>query len=172
MPTEDWRISADFYLTAAASLFGGARRLERPLGSYRVHGMNNEACAKETSTFRSRIRLDLSLYDEIFRLTNGKVAALENWLGTCPQHWVRRMKLFRERPDDYAWPDTLASLTARAAKACWREPNRTFQQRLAYTAFVITYGLLPRGATPGMRKLLRRIDGAEPGRTYRGLLGA
>lgn len=171
MPTEGWRISADFYLTGAASLCGGARRLERPLGMYRVHGRNNEACAEETSSFRSRINLDLRLYDGLSRLMDGRMATLENWLGTCPQHWVRRIKLLRERPDDYPWTDSLASLTARAAKACWREPNRTIQQRLAYTAFVITYGLLPRTAIAGARKLLRWLDGEHPGRTYRGVLG-
>ncbi|HEX5412414.1 MAG TPA: glycosyltransferase [Terriglobia bacterium] len=171
MPTEGWRISADFYLTATASLFGGARRLERPLGMYRVHGMNNEACAEETSSFRSRINLDLRLYDGLSRLMDGRMTTLEKWLGACPQHWVRRIKLLRERPDDYPWTDSLAALTARAAKACWREPNRTVQQRLAYTAFVVTYGLLPRTARTGAGKLLRWMDGQHPGRTYRGVLG-
>ena len=172
IPDEHWRGCADMYVNASSTLFGEVVRLEQPLATYRIHGRNNEACAEEVASFRNRTRLDLRLYDDLFNLTDGKMPTLENWLGTSPQHWVRRIKLLRERPGDYPWPDTFGSLTAHAAKACWREPGRSFRHRLAYTIFVFAYGLLPSKATSGLRWILRTMDGRERGRTFRVLLGA
>ena len=166
IPEEDWRISADAYLNTA-SLFGEVRCLKQPLGCYRVHGANNSWCAEPLRLVRTRLDYDLRMYNVVFRLTGRKVGSLENWLGACPQHWVRRIKLLRENPQDYPWPDSLPKLTFRAVKATWRQPNRNFRRRLAYTVFAVGYAILPRKATQAMWS----VEGRGRGRGLRRLLG-
>ena len=173
VPEPDWRVNADYYLNSASLPYGGAVRLAEPLGRYRVHGTNNYyASHDELSSFRERIRLDLKLYESMFRLTDGKIGSLEHWLGTSPQHWIRRIKSLRESPQDHPWPDTFAGLTTRAVKAAWREPHKAFHQRFAVTFFAIAYGLTPKKAAHVFRGVLSRIDDGDRGRTFRRLLGA
>lgn len=155
VPEEDWKINADYYLNAASSLFGEARRLARPLVKYRIHGNNNIMGADLQYSMRKRLHNDRSLYDALFRLTNGKVGSLDDWLGRSPQHWVSRIRWLRESPQDYPWPDTLPGLTARAVRAAWRQPERKLHQRLAFTIYAFAYGLLP-------RKLTRLLGKAVP----------
>lgn len=144
IPEEEWRIGPDFYVSATTSLFGEAQRLGLELGKYRVHGKNNGVCAEPLYRARKCVRRDLDLYAVLLRLTEGKIGPLEKWLSRAPQHWVCRIRLLRESPCDYPWPDTLAGLTARAVKAVWHQPNRKFHQRLVYTAYALSYGMLPR----------------------------
>ena len=154
IPEEEWRIAPDFYVSATTSLFGEAKRLARPLGDYRVHGKNNGVCVELPYQAKKHIHYHLRLYDAMFRLTDGKVGSLENWLGRCPQHWICRIRLLRERPHEYSWPDTLPGLTVRAVKAAWRQPERRFHQRLAYSIYALAYGLFPRKLTRLLGKLV------------------
>jgi glycosyltransferase involved in cell wall biosynthesis len=155
MPEGDWRIAADCYVIGTTSLFGEAKLLGRSLGKYRIHGDNNGECAEVLERARKHIHHELRLHDAFFRLTKGEVGPLERWLSRSPQHWVCRIRLFRESPHDYPWPDTLAGLTARAVKAAWRQPGRMFHQRLAYSLYAVAYGIFP-------RKLTRLLGKAIP----------
>lgn len=43
MPEQDWRQHADSYLNTLACAYGSIRRIDEPLGRYRVHGLNDYA---------------------------------------------------------------------------------------------------------------------------------
>lgn len=155
IPEKEWWIGPDYYVTATTSLFGEARHLALPLGKYRIHGSNNGACQELLHQAKRHVSVDLSLYDALVRLTDGKIAPLQRWLGTSPQHYICRIKWLRESPDDYPLQDTLPSLTLRAVKAAWRQPNRSFRQRTSYSAYAFAYGALPRGITRLLGKVVR-----------------
>ncbi len=167
IPESVWKGCPDFYL-AAVGLFGRVERLRPALAKYRLHGRNNQASADPLAVVRKRLHLDLELYDVLFRLTDGKIAPLEDWIGGCPQHWVRRIISLRKDPQSHAWPDRLWDLTLRAIKATWRQPDRNFRRRLAYSVFVVGYSTLPR-KTIGA---LEQTDAGERGRLFTSLLGA
>lgn len=167
IPEVDWRACPDVYLTAAG-LFGEVKCLRQPLARYRVHGSNNLACGEPLAVVRNRIELDFKLYYSLFRLTGGKIGPLEEWIGGCPQHWVRRILSRRENPDDDPWQGSLAHLTMKAIKATWRQPQRNLRRRLAYSIFAVAYSTLP---TKSFR-FLQDIDGGGRGRTFRRLLGS
>lgn len=171
IPDEDWKICADYYLCAMSTLFGEVKCLRQPLVKYRLHGGNNYSSGGDVDESRKKIFFDLKLHGALSQFTDGRIRPLEDWLGACPRHWLKRIKLLREKPRDYPWPDTLPALTVRAVKACWHEPDRSFYHRLAYSAFVLAYGLLPRKATLRLRNVIRKVDGQESGKTFRFLLG-
>ncbi|TAM79843.1 MAG: glycosyltransferase family 2 protein [Acidobacteria bacterium] len=166
MPEEGWRIAADLFLTAAC-LFGETLCLRQPLGKYRVHRDAGHPQDNVVWAVTTHVSLDLKLHDTLFRLTGGKIGSLEHWLSACPQHWIMRIKSLRESPNDYPWPDSLPGLTLRAIKATWRQPDRNFRRRLAYSIFAFGYAVLPKKATGAMW----RVDGGERGRVLKRLLG-
>lgn len=167
IPESEWKACPDIYLTAV-NLFGEVGCLRQPLAKYRLHGRNSLACAEPLAVIRNRLYLDHRLYDVLCRLTDGKIVPLEDWLGGCPQHWVRRIISLRMDPHTHPWPDTLPDLTVRAIKATWRQPGRNFRRRLAYSLLVIAYSTLP-GSALGA---LEEIDAGERGSVLRVLLGA
>lgn len=167
MPEDGWKIAADICLTAT-SLFGETVCLREPLGKYRVHRDAGHPQDDVAWADRNRVRLDLKFYEILHRLTDGKIGPLEQWLGACPLHWVRRIRWLRESPNDYPWPDTLPGLVAHAIGATWRQPGRNFRRRVAYTVFVVGHAILPRKTSYGMW----RIEGQERGRVFKRLLGA
>lgn len=166
IPEVDWTACPDVYLTAAG-LFGEVKCLRQALARYRVHGSNNLACGDPLAVIRNRIELDFKLYYSLFRLTGGKIVPLEEWIGGCPQHWVRRIVSRRENPDDDPWQGSLPLLTMNAIKATWRQPQRNWRRRLAYSIFTVAYSTLP---TRSFR-FLQEIDGGARGRTFRRFLG-
>jgi glycosyltransferase involved in cell wall biosynthesis len=167
IPESVWRVCPDFYLTAV-NLFGDVGCLRQPLASYRLHGSNNLACADPLAVIRNRLFLDLQLYDVLAGLTDGKIAPLKEWIGGCPQHWVRRIISLRKGPKSHPWKDRLFDLTVRAIEATWRQPDRNFRRRLAYSIFVVAYSTLPRKAIG----VLQAIDAGERDPWIRRLLGA
>ncbi|HEX5412413.1 MAG TPA: glycosyltransferase family A protein [Terriglobia bacterium] len=166
IPEVDWRACPDVYLTAAG-LFGEVKCLRQPLARYRVHGSNNLACGDPLAVIRNRIELDFKLYYSLFRLTEGKIGTLDEWIGGCPQHWVRRIVSRRENPCDDPWQGSLRHLTMKAIQSTWRQPQRNLRRRLAYSIFAIAYSTLPRRAL----RFLQEIDGGARGGTFRRLLG-
>lgn len=167
IPESAWKGCPDFYL-AAVGLFGKVGCVRRPLASYRLHGSNNLACADPLAVIRNRLILDFQLYDVLASLTDGKIAPLKEWIDGCPQHWVRRIISLRTDPQNHPWPDRLFDLTVRAIKATWRQPDRNFRRRLAYSIFVVAYSTLPGNALG----ILQEIDASERDPWTRRLLGA
>ncbi|TAM79842.1 MAG: glycosyltransferase [Acidobacteria bacterium] len=166
IPETEWTACPDMYL-AAAGLFGEVKRLRQPLAKYRVHGSNCLACGEPLAVIRNRIQLDIKLYQALDRLTDGKMMPLEEWVGACPQHWVRRIVLRREGARDDSRPESLPRLTMKAVKATWRQPERNIRRRLAYSIFAVAYSTLPRKAIG----YLLEIEGGARGRVLKGLLG-
>lgn len=167
MPAVGWSVSPDFYLIASG-LFGEVGCLRKPLGKYRIHGANNVACADSLEVIRNRLFLDVRLHDLLFRLMEGKVGSLEQWLSGCPEHWIRRIISLREGPCDHPWQDTILRLIVQAVESTWRQPNRNIRRRLAYSVFAVGYGVAPRKII----NFMRQIDTGERGRGLRKFLGA
>lgn len=163
IPEEGWSNSADIYLNAGTSLFGAVKCLRRALGMYRLHGENYDACAEPMLALRRRLQLDLRLHQELSRLTEGKIAPLEDWLGACPGYWERRMRSFREAPESHPWPDTLPYLTHQAIKAAWRHPSMSLRRKITYTILAVTYRQLPERAARVVRRALGRQTPAYQG---------
>ena len=166
IPEAEWKACPDLYLTAAG-LFGEVKCLRQPLARYRVHGSNNLACGDPLAVVRNRIELDFKLYYSLFRLTGGKIGSLEEWIGGCPQHWVRRILSRRGNPADDPWQGSLPHLTMKAIKATWRQPQRNLRRRLAYSIFAVAYGTMPKKSF----RFLQEIDGGARGGTFRRFLG-
>jgi glycosyltransferase involved in cell wall biosynthesis len=154
IPEEDWKMAADYYVCATSPLFGEVRRLGQPLGKYRIHGQNDHLSATHSlARIRRSVDLNFKLYCELARLTDWKIGSIERWLGTYPEHWIRRITSLRESPHDHPWPDSFTGLTVRAVKATWRRPSWGFRRRLAYTLYAIACGSLPKK----LARLLKRL---------------
>jgi glycosyl transferase family 2 len=191
--SEEWANACEGYLTLASGLFGDVRHLEQPLGKYRVHEDNSSwarppVAMKEQPPGKRRVREDrpcaerklaslgyirclvhhvLLLHHELSRLAGGRIGPLENWLGTCPQHWIARIASLRESPHDHPWPDSRLGLMGRAMKATWRQPYWNFRRKLAYTAFAVAYSILPWKAACA----LKNMEGRARRGAFRRLLG-
>lgn len=166
IPETEWKACPDVYLTAAG-LYGEVKCLREALARYRIHGSNALACGDPLAVIRNRIELDFKLYYSLYRLTGGKIGSLDEWIGGCPQHWVRRIVSRRGNPGDDPWQGSLPHLTMKAIKATWRQPQRNWRRRLAYSIFAVAYSTLP---TKSFR-FLQEIDGGARGRTFRRLIG-
>jgi glycosyltransferase involved in cell wall biosynthesis len=157
VPEEDWTMGADAFLAVLSSVLGEVVCLEKALGKYRIHGHNNVAGANPGLVeIRRGIIGDLSLYASLHELTHGEIGTLEEWLSRYPPHWVGRITSLRESPADHPWDDKLFPLMHRAVSATWRQPYWNLRRRLAYSVWVIGYGLSPKRMAPALRRLERR----------------
>jgi len=156
IPESDWKICADAVLTAASSLFGEVVSLNRPLGKYRVHGKNRIAGGPESvAEVRRAIQSDVNLHRFLRRLAPDQIGTFEQWLSRYPQHWVGRISSLRESPRDHPWDDERFELMSRAVAATWRQPYWNVRRKLAYSAWVVGYGISPKR----IAQTLRRIEG-------------
>jgi hypothetical protein len=58
IPEDKYRTCPDSYLSTLAPLFGQIRKVDQPLGCYRVHGRNHHM-----ATFDEKLAFDLGLYE-------------------------------------------------------------------------------------------------------------
>lgn len=154
IPAREWRICADAFLTAASSLFGETLLLDRPLAKYRVHGKNNVAGIDNDVARIRRATVDnLNLYASLRRLAPDRIGSCDEWLGAYPQHWVGRMTSLRESPADHPWPDRIAGLMRKAIWATWRQPYWNVRKKLAYSVWLLAYGVAPKRIARALKEM-------------------
>lgn len=155
MPTEPYRISADHYLSNLSALHGPVLAIDRPLGSYRVHGDNADhrsgfdlararSILSRTSTTRAELiahgrKLGVTMPDEPdgFRsLTND----------------AARLVSARSAPmADHPFPDDRRStLLVRAVRSAVGRQDLPPHRRAMAAGWVLALGLAPATFLPSI----------------------
>lgn len=92
MPEQEFRIGADTYLFEMVALYGAVKKVDEPLGSYRIHNQNNY----HNKSFSDKLNAEITFYDALFdtmdvyckklKLNNDlKVWRENSWFHKLPQ---------------------------------------------------------------------------------------
>jgi glycosyltransferase involved in cell wall biosynthesis len=143
---DDYKLTADDYLSVLVPFAGEVAAVEEPLGAYRIHGSNQWALATVTSDRLHRfIRHDLVVYKLL--LDKAKELGYE-----LPQDFeLRSMARFQVRlaslrlnPENHPIEhDQLFSLISSGIQSIWKYTTFSWQKQLIYTMWFLWTGLLP-----------------------------
>ena len=148
MPTEPYRISADHYLSNLSALHGPVVAVDRPLGSYRVHGANADhrpgfdldrarSILTRTTTTRSL------LIEHGQRLGVVMPAAAEGFRSLTQD--ALRLASYRSRPrDGHPFPDDrLGSLLGRAWRSALGRTDLPMARRALAVGWLAAVAVVP-----------------------------
>ncbi len=149
MPTEPYRISADHYLSNLSALYGPILAVDRPLGSYRIHGAN----ADHRSRFdleRARSILVRTRATRSLLIEHGRRLGLDVPTDTdrfrSLTHDAQRLVSYRADPRPaHPFPtDRWAPLVGRAGRSAMARVDLPPVRRALALAWVAALGLAPR----------------------------
>ena len=149
MPTGPYRISADHYLSNLSALYGPVLAVDRPLGSYRIHGANADHRAR-FDLERARSILVRTVATRSLLIEHGRRLGLPVPADTdrfrSLTHDAQRLVSFRAGPPpDHPFPeDRWGSLLGRAGRSAAGRDDLPPIRRLLALAWVAALGLAPR----------------------------
>ncbi|WP_071189897.1 glycosyltransferase [Trichormus sp. NMC-1] len=143
---DEYKLTADDYLSFQIPFYGNVVALEKPLGAYRIHDMNQWALATVTSSrFQRFVRHDL----QNFALLTQKAKALGYEIPADLEQrsigrlWSRIISL-RLDPQKHPVPsDRTVNLIYYGIRCLWKYSDFNWQKRLFYSLWFIWVGLMP-----------------------------
>lgn len=149
MPAEDYRISADHYLSNLSALYGEVASIERSLGSYRVHGANADHRAG-FDLDRTRATLVRTRVTHEHLIEHGRDAGLT--MPASPDGFrslseaAARLASYRSEPQGrHPFPgDRWVVLVGRALRAATGRTDLALHRRLLAAAWIATLAVVPR----------------------------
>lgn len=152
VPEGEYRISADGYLVTVAPLYGRVVSIDRPLGTYRVHGSNlwnlwATPGAVNAQPFRGRLDHDLVRYAALGKacaalgLRPREDPGLRDWM-----HLENRLCSLCLEPEQHPIKgDRRWSLALRGAWEALADARLIARWRTLLALWFLAVGLLPRG---------------------------
>lgn len=143
---DEYKLTADDYLSVLIPLYGEVVAIEEPLGAYRIHTSNQWALAEVTSDrFRRFVRHDLQRCELLKRKASelGYQVPEDIDLRFFGRVWSRLASL-RLEPQEHLVPsDRPLPLIYYGIRSLWKYSDFNWQKRLIYSLWFIWVGLLP-----------------------------
>lgn len=143
---DDYKLTADDYLSILIPFYGTVSAIETPLGAYRIHGDNQWALADVSADrFRRFVKHDLQNFD----LLVAKAAELKHSVPhdleqrAIGRIWSRIISLRLDPQEHPVATDTAWGLMRQGIRTLWKYSNFNWKKRVVYTVWFLWVGLLP-----------------------------
>jgi glycosyltransferase involved in cell wall biosynthesis len=143
---DEYKLTADDYLSFQVPFYGDVAAIEEPMGAYRIHDTNQWALATVTAArFQRFVRHDL----QNFALLTQKAAELGYDVPSDLEHraigrlWSRIISLRLDPQTHPVSSDRPLDLICRGIHSLWKYSDFGWQKRLFYSLWFIWVGLMP-----------------------------
>jgi glycosyltransferase involved in cell wall biosynthesis len=143
---DEYKLTADDYLSFQVPFYGNIAAIEEPLGAYRIHAANQWALATVTAArFQRFVRHDL----QNFALLNQKANELGYEIPSDLEQrsigrlWSRIISLRLDPQNHPVSSDRPLNLIYCGIRTLWKYSDFNWQKRLFYSLWFIWVGLLP-----------------------------
>lgn len=143
---DEYKLTADDYLSFQVPFYGNVAAIEEPLGAYRIHDTNQWALATVTSArFQRFVRHDL----QNFALLTQKAKELGYEVPSDLEQrsigrlWSRLISLRLDSQNHPVKSDRPLNLIYSGIRSLWKYSDFNWQKRFFYTIWFIWVGLLP-----------------------------
>ncbi|MDZ4873598.1 MAG: Undecaprenyl-phosphate 4-deoxy-4-formamido-L-arabinose transferase [Chroococcidiopsis cubana SAG 39.79] len=143
---DEYKLTADDYLSISIPFYGEVAAIEEPLGVYRIHNSNQWALATVTGDrFHRFVRHDLQNYSLLLQKANELGYKLPKDLEqrAIGRLWSRIISL-RLDPQNHPIPlDRPLSLVYQGIRSLWKYSHFNWQKRSIYSLWFIWVGFMP-----------------------------
>lgn len=143
---DEYKLTADDYLSISIPFYGEVAAIEEPLGVYRIHNSNQWALATVTGDrFQRFVRHDLQNYSLLSQKANELGYQLPKDLEqrAIGRLWSRIISL-RLDPQNHPIPsDRSLSLVYKGIRSLWKYSHFNWQKRAIYSLWFIWVGFMP-----------------------------
>lgn len=144
---DEYKLTADDYLSTLVPFHGEVAAIEEPLGAYRIHGTNQWALATVSpSRFQRFVRHDLQNYALLVTKATelGYEVPLDLEQRSIGRLWSRINSL-RLDPVNHPVPgDRASTLVYQGIRSLWKYSDFNWQKRLIYSLWFLWVGFMPR----------------------------
>ncbi len=143
---DEYKLTADDYLSTSIPFYGEVAAIEEPLGAYRIHNNNQWALASVTSDrFRRFVRHDLQNYALLVHKANELGYAVPKDLEqrSIGRLWSRIISLKLDSTNHPVASDRTLSLIYQGIRSLWKYSAFNWQKRLIYSLWFLWVGLMP-----------------------------
>lgn len=143
---DEYKLTADDYLSVLVPFYGEVKAIEEPLGAYRIHSNNQWALATVTGDrFHRFIRHDLQVYELLINKAKELSYDLpQDFELRSPGRFQTRLASLRLSPESHPISsDKPLSLVYSGIYSTWKYSHSSLQKRLIYTMWFFWVGLLP-----------------------------
>lgn len=143
---DEYKLTADDYLSVLIPFYGEVEAIEEPLGAYRIHASNQWALATVTGErfhrfIKHELVVDKLLFDKAKELSYELPQDFE--LRSMSRFQVRLASL-RLAPESHPIAqDQRFSLVRSGIQSIWRYSNLSWSKQLIYTFWFLWVGLMP-----------------------------
>lgn len=151
---DEYKLTADDYLSFQVPFYGHVKAIEEPLGAYRIHSSNQWALSTVTAArFQRFVRHDLQNFDLIIKKAKefdyDYPSDLEQ--RSIGRLWSRIISLRLDPKEHPIAEDRALNLIYEGIRSLWKYSDFNWQKRLLYSAWFLWVGLFPLSlATPAI----------------------
>ncbi|OKH23028.1 glycosyl transferase [Hydrococcus rivularis NIES-593] len=143
---DEYKLTADDYLSTLIPFYGEVEAIEAPLGAYRIHNKNQWALATVTSDrFHRFVRHDLQNYGLLVKKANelGYKVPEDLELRSIGRLWSRISSLRLDARKHPVPSDRSLPLIYQGIRTLWKYSGFKWQKRLIYSLWFVWVGLMP-----------------------------
>lgn len=143
---DEFKLTADDYLSILMPFYGDIAAIEEPLGAYRIHSNNQWALVNITSErFRRFVKHDLQNYALLVEKATefGHVVPEDLEQRAIGRLWSRIISLRLDPQNHPVQTDNLLQLTYQGIRSLWKYSSFNVQKRIIYSLWFIWVGFLP-----------------------------
>jgi glycosyltransferase involved in cell wall biosynthesis len=143
---DEYKLTADDYLSFQVPFYGDVAAIEEPLGAYRIHDQNQWALTRVTAArFQRFVRHDLQNFALLTQTAKalGYEIPVDLERRSIGRLWSRIIS-FRLDPQNHPVPgDRLLNLVYYGIRCLWKYSDFNWQKRLFYSLWFIWVGFMP-----------------------------
>jgi glycosyltransferase involved in cell wall biosynthesis len=151
---DEYKLTADDYLSFQVPFYGHVKAIEEPLGAYRIHNSNQWALSTVTAAhFQRFVRHDLQNFDLIIKKARefGYEYPSDLEQRSIGRLWSRIISLRLDPSGHPITEDRASNLIYKGVRSLWKYSDFNWQKRLLYSTWFLWVGLFPLSlATPAI----------------------
>jgi glycosyltransferase involved in cell wall biosynthesis len=143
---DEYRTTADDYLSYSIPFYGGIEAIEEPLGAYRIHTSNQWALTTVTGDrFHRFVCHDLQNYALLVQKASelGYTVPEDLEERSIGRLWSRIISLRLDHQNHPVSSDSSLNLIYRGIRSLWKYSSFNWQKRLIYSVWFLWVGLMP-----------------------------
>ncbi|MDB9537686.1 glycosyltransferase [Dolichospermum planctonicum CS-1226] len=143
---DEYKLTADDYLSFQVPFYGDVAAIEEPLGTYRIHDTNQWALATVTAArFQRFVHHDLKNFALLTKKAKALGYELPNDLEqrSIGRLWSRIISLRLDSQNHPVASDRPLNLIYCGIRCLWKYSDFNWQKRLVYSLWFIWVGLMP-----------------------------
>jgi glycosyltransferase involved in cell wall biosynthesis len=143
---DDYKLTADDYLSTLIPFYGEVAAIEEPLGNYRIHDRNQWAMATVSGErFRRFVRHDLQNYALLLQKAEelGYTVPTDLEQRSIGRLWSRLISLRLDPQNHPVTADRPLLLIYRGIRSLWKYSTFNWQKRIIYSIWFCWVGLMP-----------------------------